>query len=258
MEFLNLKINKEDDHFLVITINRPQALNALNKGVMDELHHVFFKTIPNDSSIHGVILIGEGNKAFVAGADITEFGDLHIDEAKALSLRGKSIFDKIENTTIPVIACIEGFALGGGCELAMACHMRIASTKAKFGQPEVNLGLLPGYSATQRLPKLIGKGKAMELLLTADMINGEEATRLGLSNHLVEPGETRSKALSILKKIATKGPNAVAFTIECVNRGPSAEADALESDLFGKAIVSEEGKEGANSFLSKRKPNFKR
>ncbi len=258
MDFKSIELSVIEHHFLVCTINRPKTLNALNKQVFDEIEYIFGDYLNHHPEIYGVVITGSGTKAFVAGADITEFSSLDVNQAQALSRRGQIIFQSIEDTNIPVIAAVEGFALGGGCELAMACHMRVASEKAKFGQPEVNLGLIPGYGGTQRLKLLIGKAKAMELLLTADMINGEEAHRLGLANHLVEPEQTVEKSLAILKKIAQKGPRAVSACIECVNTPYGEEAYIKESKMFGAGIVSEESKEGVDAFLSKRKANFKR
>jgi enoyl-CoA hydratase len=201
----------------LVTINRPEALNALNQLTMSELKHFFEVDAAENDEIKGVILTGAGEKAFVAGADIKEFTSMSAQQAMELSLGGQDIFFSIEDFDHPVIAAINGFCLGGGCELAMACHLRIAGEKAKFGQPEVNLGLIPGYGATQRLPDLIGKSKAMELLLTGDMIDAQEALRLGLVNHVVPQGEEIAKATEILKKIMTKAPVAIKCIIESVS-----------------------------------------
>jgi len=240
----------------LITVNRPQALNAINAGVMSELNH-FFTEHYGDISIRGVIITGSGEKAFVAGADIKAFGPLSSEEGAALAKFGHDTYAKIEGFHCPVIAAVNGFALGGGCELAMACHMRIAGAHAKFGQPEVNLGLIPGYGGTQRLVQYIGKNKAMELLLTADMIGADEAMRLGLVSHVVEAGQEIEKAMEILAKVETKGPLAVQKIIECVNAYFANDA-AFEKEYleFGFAIGTQDSKEGAQAFIEKRKPNF--
>ncbi len=246
------------EDFYILTINRPHALNALNKGVFDALE-MFFQAKNNDYTIKGVIITGAGTKAFVAGADIKEFSNFTAEQGSALSKRGQDIFFLIEKFHAPVIAAVNGFALGGGCELAMSCHIRVAGQHAKFGQPEVNLGLVPGYGGSQRLIQLIGKGKAIEMLLTADMIGADEALQYGLVTHVVESGQEVEKALSILKKIATKGPLAVAKTIQLVNDYFDKKVDGFEREYtdFGYTIGSEDCKEGAAAFVEKRKPNFK-
>lgn len=247
-------------NILLVTINREKALNALNQEVLQELDHVFSQLIPNTEGLKGVIITGAGEKAFVAGADIKEFLSLEADtEGQALSQRGQDLFFKIERTTIPVIAAVNGFALGGGCELAMACHLRIAGEKAKFGQPEVNLGIIPGYGGTQRLIQLVGKGKALELMMTADMIGAEEAHRLGLANHVVPAGEEVNKAAEIIEKIATKAPLAIAKVIECVNKyyEPGMDAFDHEVKVFGKTTATGDFKEGATAFIERRPANFK-
>jgi enoyl-CoA hydratase len=183
---------------LTVTINRPDKLNALNKDVFTDLDNLV-NNITNDNTVKSVIITGAGSKAFVAGADITEFGNLSIEEGKQLAKRGQDIFNKIENCAKPIIACVNGFALGGGCELAMACHFRIAADNAKFGQPEVNLGLIPGYGGTQRLAQLIGKGRAIELLISANMIDANTALQYGLVNYVVPQAELLQKAISILE-----------------------------------------------------------
>jgi enoyl-CoA hydratase len=245
-----------EDNVAIITINRPEALNAINKDVMEGLKD-FFEKNKNNTDLRGVIITGAGDKAFVAGADIKEFSSLNAQQGSALSKKGQDVFMSIENFHVPVIAVINGFALGGGNELAMACHMRVATEKSKFGQPEVNLGLIPGYGATQRLPKLIGRSKAMELLLTADMIDANTALHLGLINHVTPIGEEMNKAKEILSKIATKGPIAVKHIISCVNTNTSAEGYEMEYKLFGECIESDDAIEGANAFIEKRKANFK-
>jgi len=248
----------QEGPFFILTIHRPTALNALNRQVFDELDQFFTKHY-GDYSIKGVIITGEGQKAFVAGADIKEFSALDATGGSALSKRGQDIFFKIERFHAPVIAAVNGFALGGGCELAMSCHIRVAGANAKFGQPEVNLGLVPGYGGSQRLIQLIGKGKATEMLLTADMINAEEALRLGLVTHVVESGQEVAKAMEILQKIATKGPLAVAQSISLVNAYYDKQMDGFKQEYedFGHTLGSEDSKEGALAFVEKRKAEFR-
>lgn len=246
------------DDFVILTINRPDALNALNKGVFDELDD-FFTEYEGNYDVKGVIITGSGSKAFVAGADIKEFSTLDAEGGAKLSKRGQDVYFKIEGFHAPVIAAVNGYALGGGCELAMSCHIRVAGQKAKFGQPEVNLGLVPGYGGSQRLIQLIGKGKAIEMLLTADMIGAEEALQLGLVTHVTEPGAEVDKALEILTKIASKGPLAVQHSIRLVNAYFNKTTDGFRDEYqdFGKLIGSEDSKEGAAAFIEKRKASFK-
>lgn len=248
---------EQKDHFYILTINRPHALNALNQEVFNELEE-FFTKYSGDYSIKGVVITGEGQKSFVAGADIKEFSSLDAQGGSLLSKRGQDILFMIERFHAPVVAAVNGFALGGGCELAMACHIRVASTHAKFGQPEVNLGLVPGYGGSQRLIQLIGKGKATEMLLTADMIHADEALRLGLVTHVVESGMEVDKALEILGKIATKGPLAIHQCIQLINAYFDKTTDGFVKEYtdFGLTIGSEDSKEGAAAFVEKRKPIF--
>ena len=249
--------NLENGIFL-ITINRPDKLNALNKTVFEELDKVM-DTVYSDDSVRGVIITGSGPKAFVAGADIAEVLDISDDDAEYLSTNGQRIFFKIENSPKPVIAAINGFALGGGCELAMACHFRIASETARFGQPEVNLGLIPGYGGTQRLTMLVGKGKAMELILTGNMIGADEARQLGLVNHVTAPGDLLEKTKEILSLILTKSPVAVAKAIKAINLFDHKQSGFdSEAQLFAEAFASDDKAEGTTAFLEKRKPVFKR
>lgn len=254
----SMVVIEQKEAFYLITINRPEALNALNKGVFDQLEK-FFETHKNDFSIKGVVITGAGSKAFVAGADIKEFAALDEDEGAALSKRGQDVFFLIENFHAPVIAAVNGFALGGGCELAMACHMRIASSTAKFGQPEVNLGLVPGYGGSQRLVKLAGKGKALEMLLTGAMIDAQEAWRTGIVNHVTEPGDEVAKSFEILGVIAKKAPLAVAGCISLVNDYyiPTVNGYQEEYKLFGKLITTDDAREGAAAFVEKRTAEFK-
>ena len=246
------------DGILTITINRPEKLNALNQQVQKELDEVFNEINANDD-IRGVIITGSGQKAFVAGADISEFSDFTSKQAKEMSGNGHRIFNKIEASAKPVIAAVNGFALGGGCELAMACHMRIASENAKFGQPEINLGIIPGYGGTQRFPRYLGKGKAIELLLTADLISAQEALELGLVNHVTTQEELLPKCRSILDKIKSKSPLVVDQIIACVNSYFEKGEDgfAIEIDEFSKCMDTEDFKEGTTAFLEKRAAAFR-
>lgn len=255
MNFTTLSTSLQDQIF-TITISRPDKLNALNKKVLDELDEAMDEVYRN-KKIGGVIITGEGNKAFVAGADISEFMEVPHGKGSTLAERGQQIFFKIEDCPKPVIAAVNGFALGGGCELAMACHIRLASENAKFGQPEVHLGLIPGYGGTQRLSMLIGKGKAMEMILTGNMMNAEEALLAGLVNHTVPQEEMLQKSTEILKTILTKSPVAVAKAIAAINSFDHSRAGFIEeARLFGETFESEDKKEGTTAFLEKRKPEF--
>lgn len=258
MKYENILV-KNVRGIVTLTINREKALNALNKHVFNELEHFFAVSAPKKKTLKGVIITGAGEKAFVAGADIKEFLDFKGDDAMDVSARGQGVFDLIEKFPKPVIAAVNGFALGGGCELAMACHMRIASDRAKFGQPEVNLGIIPGYGGTQRLPQLIGRGRALEYLMTGDMIGAEEAYRIGLVNHMVPHGEEVKKAKEIIEKIASKAPIAVAKIIECVDDAYNGVLDGFDSEArsFGAVAHSEDFKEGASAFIERRKAEFK-
>jgi len=249
-------LRHESEQILTLTINRPTALNAINGDVMQALHAAFGDVSDRDD-LRGVIITGSGEKAFVAGADIKGF-KFDTDSLSELGQFGYETFRRIEQCSVPVIAAVNGFALGGGCELAMACHMRVASANARFGQPEINLGIVPGYGGTQRLPQLIGKGKALELLLTADMIGAEEAKTLGLVNHVVEPGEEVSKAREILLKIAAKAPIAAQKIIELVNKHYYNYEGGLQAEItaFGECFQTEDAKEGVAAFIEKRKANF--
>lgn len=245
------------DNILIITINRPDKLNALNAGLLQEIKQALIAHLQNDT-VKGVILTGVGKKAFAAGADIAEFASFDGEQAKKLSADGHAVMDYIEAYPKPVIAAVNGYALGGGCELTMCCHLRVASENARFGQPEVNLGLPPGYGGTQRLVQLIGKTKAMEYLLTADMIKANAALELGLVNYVVSQEELLEKCQSILQKIATKGPIAVAKVIECVNAVADEAQNGFEVEInaFGDCFDTEDFKEGTGAFLGKRKANF--
>jgi len=244
----------------IITINRSDKLNALNKMVMEELNTAIDEVYDN-SEIKSAIITGSGTKSFVAGADISEFLGLSAEEGKALSKKGQKLFFKIENSPKPIVACVNGFALGGGCELAMSCHFRIASENARFGQPEVNLGIMPGYGGTQRLTGLIGKGRAMESIMSGNMIDANTALQYGLVNHVVAQEELLHKAKSILDSINNKAPLAIAKCIACINVVGKATDNSgyeLEVNSFGECFATEDMKEGTAAFLEKRKPNFGR
>ncbi len=246
------------DGIFTVTINRPDKLNALNKDVVEELGKALDEVYSN-AEIRTVLLTGSGEKAFVAGADITEFAALDAAGGSALAQKGAdAVFNKIENCPKPVVAAVNGFALGGGCELAMCCHFRTASEGAKFGQPEVNLGLIPGYGGTQRLTQLIGKGKSMELMMTADMIGAEEAKALGLVNHVFPAGELIESTRKILSKIQTKAPIALSKVIACVNDAAKGVPDGFKNEVtrFGECFATEDMREGTAAFTEKRKAVF--
>ena len=251
-------ITNLENKIFTITVNRPDKLNALNQTVLNELSSAVDKAY-SDTEIKAVIITGAGEKAFVAGADIAEFVGVQDDEGASLAKKGQEIFFKIENCPKPVIAAVNGFALGGGCELAMACHFRLASTNAKFGQPEVNLGLIPGYGGTQRLTLLVGKAKAMEMMMTGIMISADEAKALGLINYVESPENLLPKTKEILNTILTKSPIAVSKVIAAVNAFFDKQKNGFdeEANLFGSAFSSDDKKEGTAAFLEKRKPVFK-
>jgi enoyl-CoA hydratase len=247
------------DGLLIITIDRPKVLNALNADTVEELYHVFAMT-RDDESVKAVIVTGGGEKAFVAGADINELAKKTPVTGKTTSERGQAVFSLIERFPKPVIAAINGFALGGGCELALACHIRIASDKAQIGLPEVTLGIIPGYGGTQRMARLLGKGKALELICTGDRIGAAEAERIGLVNKVVPADQLMPAAEEMARKIMSRGPLAIRAAIEAVMRGsemPFEEGQFLEATLFGLLCASDDTKEGMNAFLEKRPANFK-
>ena len=246
-----------ENNILTITVNRPDKLNALNKDVFGDLDKVVDE-IQNDPAIRSAIITGAGSKAFVAGADITELNGLSQEAALSLAKRGQDIYFKIENSQKPIIAAVNGFALGGGCELAMACHFRIASDLARFGQPEVNLGLIPGYGGTQRLTQLIGKGRAIELLISGNMIDANTALQYGLVNYVVSPDELMNKAIALLSVINSKAPLAIAACIKTANAvyDETKNGYLTEIDEFGKCFITDDMKEGTSAFLEKRKPIF--
>ena len=254
----NIKLEKKGS-IAYITIDRPKVLNALNMQTMGELREAF-TGIKDDAEVRVAILTGAGEKAFVAGADINELQRNNAVEAKAYTHRGQAVLELIENLGKPVIACINGFALGGGCELALACTMRLASENAKLGQPEVKLGIIGGYGGTQRLPRLVGKGLALQMLLTGEMISAQEAHRIGLVNEVVPPAQLIVRAEEIARKIIANGPLAIQYTLEAVNKGmemPLAEGLFLEATLFAVACSTEDMKEGTKAFLEKRPAVFK-
>jgi enoyl-CoA hydratase len=250
---------KYSDHVLTVTLSRPKALNALNLELMDGLHEIIRELYQNDDT-RGIILTGDGDKSFVAGADIKELAALTSAEALALSRKGQEVFRLIEESPKPIIAAVNGIALGGGCELAMACHLRVASENATFGQPEATLGIIPGYGGTQRLAQLVGRGKALELMLTGEAISAQEAYAIGLVNHIVSGrDELMNLASNIMKKIMANGPIAVSNIIKSVNAGNThaQQGYATEAENFAACADSEDFKEGTIAFIQKRKPKFK-
>jgi len=256
--FENIHYTKKDQ-IAIITIARPKVLNALNAPTLKELHRAF-EAVRDDDDVRVAIVTGEGEKAFVAGADITEFTALGAIGAEELSVRGQAVFSLVENCGKPVIAAVNGFALGGGCELALACSFRIASETARFGQPETKLGLIPGYGGTQRLARLIGKGRALQIILTADMVKADEALRIGLVNEVLAAAELLPRAEAIAHKIIANAPIAVRLSIEAVNKGLDmslAEGLSLEASLFGLSFSTADKNEGTGAFLEKRTAQFK-
>ena len=242
-----------------VTVNRPEVLNALDSDTWGDLERAFEEAL-EDPAVRGVILTGAGEKAFIAGADISELAEITAVEAQKSSHFGQSVLDLIENLGKPVIAAVNGFALGGGCETAMACTIRIASEKAKFGQPEVALGLLPGGGGTQRLPRLVGKGRALQLILSGEIISAQEAYRIGLVNEVVPPADLIPRAEAILHRILANAPIAIRLSLEAVNKGMQTSQDeglALEASFFGLCAGTEDKKEGTSAFLAKRAPQFK-
>jgi len=241
-----------------VTINRPKALNALSHATLDELRAVM-KDARDDAAVRGVIITGSGDKAFVAGADITEIASASAIEAQALTRGGQSTFDLIEHLGKPVIAAINGFALGGGCELAMACTLRLATARARFGQPEVKLGVIPGFGGTQRLPRLVGKGRALQLILTGDTIDAQEANRIGLINEIVEADQLIARAEAILNRVTANAPIATRLALEAVNHGVEmtlAQGLVLEGGLFSLCASTDDKREGTSAFIEKRSPEF--
>ncbi len=258
MSFENIVVNYKDK-IAVVTINRPENLNALNKQTITELNSCFLDLELN-AQVRAIVLTGSGNKAFVAGADIKEFADFSEAEGKALAKEGQEqLFNTVENLLTPVIAAINGFALGGGLELAMACHIRIAGDNAQMGLPEVTLGLIPGYGGTQRLAQLVGRGRAMEMILAANFVDGKQAYVTGLVNNVVPAQNLLMEALKLAIKIANNSPVSVQAAIKAVNAGFDKAKNGFEVEVeeFGKCFGTEDFKEGVHAFLTKRKPEFK-
>ena len=257
MNYKNI-VTTTENNIATITIERPSKLNALNVETIQELHNAF-KTFGENSEIRAIILTGSGEKAFVAGADISEFANFSIQEGAQLAQQGQELlFDFVANLKTPVIAAVNGFALGGGLELAMACHFRVASDNAKMGLPEVSLGVIPGYGGTQRLPQLVGKGRAMEMIMTAGMIAADEALRIGLVNHVVAQEELLTFCNGIAQKIARNSPTAIGLAIKAVNSNFKDGENGFETEIkaFGKCFGTEDFKEGTTAFLEKRKAVF--
>ena len=258
MNYENILVSQETKS-ATITINRPTKLNALNKVTIIELQHAF-TSLEKNKEIRVIILTGSGEKAFVAGADISEFAHFSESEGADLALQGQTVlFDLIENLTTPVIAAINGFALGGGLELAMSCHFRVASENAKMGLPEVTLGVIPGYGGTQRLPQLVGKGKAMEMILTAGMLNAEEAKSYGLVNYVLPQENLLDFCMEMGQKISKNSPVAIGYAIKAINANYKEGINGYKTEIeaFGKCFATEDFKEGTTAFLEKRKPDFK-
>jgi enoyl-CoA hydratase len=257
MEYKNITLNVKDG-IATVVLNRPDKLNALNTETLKELYSCFID-MNNKQDIKAVILTGSGEKAFAAGADIKEISQLDVLAGKQFAEFGQQVFNYIQQFSKPVIAAINGFALGGGCELALACHIRIASENSKFGQPEVNLGIIPGYGGTQRLAQLIGKGRAVELILTGDIIDSNEAYRIGLVNKIFPLNELLSRSAELANKIISKGGRAVSFALQALNFTDDEKIQSglnMEAVLFALCCGTEDFKEGTNAFLEKRKPVF--
>jgi len=257
MSYENISIDYREN-IAILSIDRPKKLNALNRETIEELHHALLN-LKDDDAVKVVILTGSGEKAFVAGADISEFADFSVEEGRQLAAKGQEqLFDLVEHFPKPTIAAVNGFALGGGLELAMSAHFRTASTNAKMGLPEVSLGVIPGYGGTQRLPQLVGKGKAMEMIMTAGMIGADEAKTYGLVNHVFEQEQLIEETLKIAQKICSNSLVAISAAIKAVNAGYAFDQDGYQTeiDAFGEAFGTEDFKEGTQAFLNKRKADF--
>jgi enoyl-CoA hydratase/carnithine racemase len=258
VSFENLLLEK-DDAVAVLTVNRPKVLNALNTQTLDELRRAILE-VKHDAAVRVVILTGAGEKSFIAGADINELATQTPVTGREHAIAGQHVLDLIEHLGKPVIAAVNGYALGGGCELAMACTIRIAADTAKLGQPEINLGLIPGYAGTQRLARLVGRGRALELLLTGDQITAQEAHRLGLVNRVVAAADVMAEAKTLAAALAAKAPVALRYILEAVHKGlemPFPQAQIFEATLFGLVASTQDMREGTTAFLEKRKPEFK-
>lgn len=246
-----------DERIATITIDRPDKLNALNGQVLDDLERAV-EQAENDDGVRGVLLTGAGEKAFVAGADISQFPDLDLMSGQRFALRGQAVFSQLENLSKPVVAAVNGFALGGGCELALACHLRLASENAQFGQPEVGLGIIPGYGGTQRLPRIVGQGRATELILTGERIDAERAHTIGLVNRILPAADLMGEAHALLQTITENAPRALDLALQALRHAdrPLDEGLRHESNLFGKACDTADAREGAKAFMEKRTPQF--
>ena len=258
MTFANLLIER-DGAVAILTVNRPKVLNALNTQTLDELRRAMLE-LKHDETIRAVVVTGSGEKSFIAGADINELAVQSPTSGREHAVAGQHVLDLIEQMGKPVIAAINGYALGGGCELAMACTIRIAADTAKLGQPEINLGIIPGYAGTQRLARIIGKGRALELLLSGDQVTAPEAYRLGLVNRVVPAADLMAEAKTLAAALASKAPVAVRYILEAVGKGlemPFAQAQVFEATLFGLVASTDDMREGTAAFLEKRKPAFK-
>jgi enoyl-CoA hydratase len=254
----NLSV-EQDGATAIVTVDRPKVLNALNSATLDELHALMLR-LRQDDAVRCVVITGAGEKSFVAGADITELAVQSPAGGREQAIRGQQVFDAVEHLGKPVIAAINGYALGGGCELAMACTIRLASDNARLGQPEINLGLIPGYGGTQRLPRIVGSGRALELLLTGEQISAQQALRIGLVNRVVPAAELMTEARRLAQMLAGKPPIAVRYILDAVHRGlqvPLHEAQVFEATLFGLVASTDDMREGTSAFLQKRKPEFK-
>jgi len=257
-EYQNLLLEVEDG-IATLTVNRPDKLNALNRATIEELGDAVRRT-REDEAVRGIIVTGAGSRAFVAGADIAELAAMGPVDGVEVSRLGQRVFRELELSRKPVVAAVNGFALGGGCELALACHLRIAASTARFGLPEVKLGIIPGYGGTLRLPRIIGKGRALEMILTAEMVGAEEAYRIGLANRVVEPDALLPATRELMRGILANGPVALGLAIECATRGMDVSVDdglAMESHLFGLLAATEDMREGMNAFLEKRPAEFR-
>ena len=255
--FETLLYDVDADGIALVTLNRADKLNAINTHVLGDLSRAF-RQVRKDDRVRGVVLTGAGEKAFAAGADIEQFTDLDALAGHRFALRGQSVFNTIESSPKPVVAAVNGFALGGGCELSLACHLRVASETAQFGQPEVNLGLIPGYGGTQRLPRIVGQGIATELILTGDRVTAKRAYEIGLANHVVPADTLITFAKDLVKKIASKAPLAVAMSLSALRAVdlPQPQGLQMEAALFGQACGTEDFQEGVHAFLNKQKPEF--
>ncbi|MBT8401781.1 MAG: enoyl-CoA hydratase/isomerase family protein [Rhodothermia bacterium] len=259
MAYGTLLLEVDDHGVALVTINRPDKLNALNAAVLGDLDQCF-KDLEDDDQVRAIVITGSGRKAFVAGADISEFAGLAEEDATQLARRGQGVFDRIEQCRKPVLAAVNGFALGGGCELALACHIRIAAEDASFGQPEVNIGIIPGYGGTQRLSRVVGPGTAAEIILTGERISAQRGYEIGLVNRLATADGLIDEALRVAGRIASKAPLAVALALDAIRtstNGGLEEGLEREAVLFGRTFATEDAAEGIGAFMEKRKPNFK-